>query len=145
MAQEPPALRPRIEAAPTKPQLEALLQGLEALLAMPPPPPPLEAPPAEVEGAFDGTFIRDWRHLDTRQHVPNLTAAGKVSSPGYKDVGGYICGSGTRLNSLFHVRQHASRGTLSACSEALFLLTSIHVSINALHAHAHQHRQDHRQ
>lgn len=68
MAQEPPALRPRVAEAPTKARLEAMVGALEALLSDLPPP-PLEAPPPQLADALAGSFLHDWRHLDTRQHI----------------------------------------------------------------------------
>lgn len=67
VAQEPPALRPRVTQAPDETRLRAMVQGLERLLANLPPG-PLDAAPAGYEEAFAGSFLRDWRQLDSAGH-----------------------------------------------------------------------------
>ena len=67
VAQEPPALRPRVTQPPDEARLRGMVQGLERLLAELPPG-PLDAAPAEYEDAFAGSFLRDWRQLDNSGH-----------------------------------------------------------------------------
>ena len=65
VAQEPPALRPRVTQPPDEARLRGMVQGLERLLAELPPG-PLDA--ARYEDAFAGSFLRDWRQLDNSGH-----------------------------------------------------------------------------
>ena len=64
IAQEPPALRPRHDEPPGKEQLRKMLVALEQLLGNLPLT-SVDAPPGEVTDDFAGTFLRDWRELDS--------------------------------------------------------------------------------
>ena len=61
-------MRPRMAGPPSKDQLAAMVEGLESLLATLPPP-PLDGPPAHLADNFAGSFVHDWRQLDTRNHI----------------------------------------------------------------------------